>query len=735
MSFINWGHETPEQKEIRRRMEERMIFEQMSYNAAMAAASAGSGKRKNNYAISGRSSMASYTDEAGNYVYRTYNYDSDTLNAVQSTNLSDADYSDRIYVLQDRGFMMRYNGPDQTVYYFTDINGETIKKLTIDENAVDSWGVDYNDGVSIMVYSILGNIVTFHLFDGESVKTYTINDMYMYNPGNGDWYTRSIKNGVTLISWRTSDSSEYKLALMTDGKVILIDSLVAGASTWQFDSSWDSDFVTILKADYNTGEYQSFRVVDYTGTTLNTQNISTYGHNNLRDNGFYGKGKYFFILRGNVNADLDILSYDYSTNTVIRQTVANGSELGCTTVYHYQRATYPNGMSNWDDDGIIGINISNDLLVLLYNDVDYYEDGHRTQWYKVDECHAHVLFHGDTQFYSYDLFGAGLTAVKLDDNESLIRSFSEDQSIVLDAFTWNEGTGSDQSGEYLKRLSIKRLGVDTISYHVVNGTLTVGGSKYHDKFFLGSRLVYAYYDSDENHLQWVACDSDAQSNPTEFVLTVADSTEYYRTHDTLVIIDNGGEITYMSNLANGHTFTNMNIATEVWYNKAFISDLNGNGDISPTIEYAFYPNNTGWGTIVLVHDTGIDDTDYGKTISINRDDYSQFTLPMVYGNSWYGELGHNTLLFAWEDNSNGWTASLFDLTGQVLSSSKIAVDASLFNWISLWNINDRAFVEIDPDYTVGDAFFYYFGNGQINAINTGNNDYWWENDFAAWYNG
>jgi hypothetical protein len=47
MSFINWGHETPEQKEIRRRMEENMMFEQMSYTAAMAAVSAaGSGGNK-----------------------------------------------------------------------------------------------------------------------------------------------------------------------------------------------------------------------------------------------------------------------------------------------------------------------------------------------------------------------------------------------------------------------------------------------------------------------------------------------------------------------------------------------------------------------------------------------------------------------------------------------------------------------------------------------------------------
>ena len=43
MSFINWGHETPEQREIRRRMEEQMMFEQAAFQAATAAAAAAAG--------------------------------------------------------------------------------------------------------------------------------------------------------------------------------------------------------------------------------------------------------------------------------------------------------------------------------------------------------------------------------------------------------------------------------------------------------------------------------------------------------------------------------------------------------------------------------------------------------------------------------------------------------------------------------------------------------------------
>lgn len=40
MSFINWGHESPEQRAARKKMEDQLLFEQAMYNASMAAAAA-----------------------------------------------------------------------------------------------------------------------------------------------------------------------------------------------------------------------------------------------------------------------------------------------------------------------------------------------------------------------------------------------------------------------------------------------------------------------------------------------------------------------------------------------------------------------------------------------------------------------------------------------------------------------------------------------------------------------
>jgi hypothetical protein len=46
MSFINWGSESPEQLRLRKQLEEQMLLEQAMYNAATAAAAAGSGGLK-----------------------------------------------------------------------------------------------------------------------------------------------------------------------------------------------------------------------------------------------------------------------------------------------------------------------------------------------------------------------------------------------------------------------------------------------------------------------------------------------------------------------------------------------------------------------------------------------------------------------------------------------------------------------------------------------------------------
>lgn len=80
MSFINWGHESPEQKEARRKMEERFLFEQASYNAAMAAAASAGAGRVSGWIDKAKSSLNSRYSEVTALVPNIYLFWDDHTN-------------------------------------------------------------------------------------------------------------------------------------------------------------------------------------------------------------------------------------------------------------------------------------------------------------------------------------------------------------------------------------------------------------------------------------------------------------------------------------------------------------------------------------------------------------------------------------------------------------------------------------------------------------------------------
>lgn len=723
MSFINWGHETPEQKEIRRRMEERMLFEQMAYNAGMAAAAAaGSGGIRKNYVVSGRSSMSSFSED-GEYKYYTYNYETDTLNKIYSTGLNENDYSDSISVLQDKGFILRYRNGSLRTFIFTDINGIKIKEISFNGDDYLTDGRNYDSGLTYMVYRVTtDNELLLNIFDGTGIKDYTISDIYIYPWGSPDYDWWTTANGTIFLKWRSADGTKYYVGILENGGVTVLDSIISGSEYLFVDVDWTADFAIIFKSDYNTNIYTSFKIIGPDGAVLKSQDVTTLGHNSLRQGSFYGNNKYFFILSGNINDEDEVFAYDYDSNTLVQSNITDTGEY-CNAYYHYHDAYYPNGMSNDYDNGILGVNTSNNLLITYHDYSDAWEDGHGTYWYNTGVFGTYTLFDGDTQFGYYDAHASGLTAFHFDQT-NIIRGFAEDQTIILDGFQWDAGAG--RGSEQYKRLVIK----PNNTYNIVSTVIPADTHKLHDNFFLGSKIIYLYYVPADNNWEWLAFDSNGMTNSDS--ISVGTNMEYYRTHDTLAIIDFTNENTWIVNQYSDHHFGLLD-STGVWYNQIFLSDNNGYGDISPTTEYAFYPNNTGWGSLVLVHDLGIEDADYGKAIIIQQNAQFGFTLPMVYGNSWYGELGHNTFLFAWHNNIGGWSANLYDLEGNILSGSNLSEDDLVTGDISLWNLNDRAIVSIIPNTANGDYYHYYFGQSAVSSVNVGLNDYWWENDFPAWY--
>jgi hypothetical protein len=733
MSFINWGHETPEQRELRRKIEERMLFEQAMFNAAKAAAAVGSGGNSG-YAISGRSSMSSFYED-GEYKYYTYNYDTDTLNKTYSTGINSYEYSDNIYVLQDKGFVLRYRDGNLRTYIFTDINGKQIKRIDLDTSQYLYHSREYLNGVQIyLVNTNQDGTLTIYLFDGEKVTTNTISDISLYPWGQAEFSVYSMSEGITAISWRSLDGSTYHVGMLNGGEVVPLDSISSMAESWYIDCEWNSNFFTVIKADSATGKYQSFKVFSGDGSLLKNVDITGGAdYTSLRRNSFYGKNKYFFILGGGTDNSNMIYAYDYATNSVIDKLMVDSNNHDLNEYFHYHDAEYPSAMSDYDGDGIIGTPLRNNLMIVSWNFIGTWYDG-QDWWYHTDRYQIFTLFEGDTEFFEWNAIDAGVTAFQ-DWNQRVIRSFSEDNKIVLDGFTWNPSEppciGCPGRGtENLQRIVFGQGG--TVS--VVATGLTVDSVKIFDKFFLGSKLVYRFYLSGSNQEYWLVVNSDAMTNPQ--TITIPEGSDYFRSYDTLVIIDSAGETTYsVSGYNTGNEILNLNIETGVWYNQAFLSDKNGDESLSPTTEYSYYPNNVGWGSIVLVHDTGVNEPDYGKAIILTRTNYSQFTLPMFYGNPWYGELGRETFLFAWEDGNNLWQANLYDLEGTLLQHAQISQVSHATDYynVDLWNLNDRAIINIKPDSTVDEYYHIHFSPNKVTSVNVGPSDYWWENDYPAWY--
>jgi len=98
MSFINWGHETPEQLKARKEMEEQILFEQAMYSAAMAAAAAGSSALLNKYIVIINTSWIYPIADVESVIAQTSNIHSINGNDLIFSNIEDLiDFYDEVY--------------------------------------------------------------------------------------------------------------------------------------------------------------------------------------------------------------------------------------------------------------------------------------------------------------------------------------------------------------------------------------------------------------------------------------------------------------------------------------------------------------------------------------------------------------------------------------------------------------------------------------------------------------
>jgi hypothetical protein len=282
MSFINWGSESPEQKEIRRRMEEQMMFEQMSYSAAVAAAAAaGSGSLPRTK--QGQTSSYTYESETGQFYIGIMDFEKGSLPAVFNTGLNtsenwyyDENNYDGTYVVQDRGYLMTFsnNSSADRVFFFFSAGGALIQKLeiTTQDTSIysangnfivvcdwDAYKIWWFDGLEVRTEDIPETAIDWDYSDdnlsGFFITTYTAEGV---GPGAPVFYNVFFtdESGLKLIRKIEVDQFEnYYLEVYENSNIFRLAVYNGDDNEWKHIYYYDNTGVELASLDLSAGNY------------------------------------------------------------------------------------------------------------------------------------------------------------------------------------------------------------------------------------------------------------------------------------------------------------------------------------------------------------------------------------------------------------------------------------------------------------------------------------------------
>ena len=342
MSFINWGSESPEQKEIRRRMEEQMMFEQMSYSAAVAAAAA-AGAGSSPRTKQGQTSSYVYESETGQYYIGVMDFEKGSIPAIFNTDLNSSDdwYYDNnnyngTYIVQDRGYLMTFsnNSSSEKIFFFFSAGGDLIQKLELTTNDTDVFS---SNGNFIVVCDF--DAYKIWWFDGLEVKTEdfpenTINWSYENANLSGFFMT-----SYTVEGAGPSSTSFYNVFFNDGTGLNLINQITIGQDeSYTLDIYENSNIFRLLIYDTDNNEYQRIYYYDNTGVELADLDVSTgnYGNKFIDVFGagkhvdtFYNATEYLICYYDDVVGDLLTTTHDrvnYPNFIVTGQYRNNGNQ-------------------------------------------------------------------------------------------------------------------------------------------------------------------------------------------------------------------------------------------------------------------------------------------------------------------------------------------------------------------------------------------------------------------------
>ncbi|CAB4175366.1 hypothetical protein UFOVP1247_121 [uncultured Caudovirales phage] len=328
MSFINWGHETPEQKEIRRKMEERMMFEQMSYSAAVAAAAAaGSGKLPRTK--QGQTTAYVYQSDSGRFYIGVMDFEKGSIPAIYDTTLiTSNDWGwNETYIIQDKGYAIVFNknGTDDKAIFFFTAGCDLIQKL---ELTTSDLGI-YDAGEKFIVLTD-NDANQLWWFDGLTVKTETVSD-------NISWNYEGYNLGGFFISVTTL--TNYNI-YFNDGLSLIniLDIEIESGFNYDFHTYVNSNIFRIFKQRQLDSVYSNIYYYNNDGTIISDTDliiglytakfVDTYGTGKHVDT-FYNNTEYFICYYDSVIDSLLTTVHDktnYDVFIVTGQFINPGSQ-------------------------------------------------------------------------------------------------------------------------------------------------------------------------------------------------------------------------------------------------------------------------------------------------------------------------------------------------------------------------------------------------------------------------
>ena len=775
MAFINWGHESEEQKKFRKFLDEESLMEQ-AINASQGrsgnAPGVGGGSLQYNVSNPTTQTALVVFKEIGyaNYQYYIANNASGAINGPFDTGVAQADYSIgdlTAGTIQYGGYALRFYRGDinENKIIFIDSTGmvvDTITAITVDATMVNNSGrfitvTDYDAGL-------------LWIFDGTNVLTDETAFTGTTNFDLDDAYLAGV--GMSTLS----AGGVYKYYICNSTSVTKIYETTDPVNTLDFNTYFNANKV-IVKTINDDGLLIKLEVVSLTGTIEETITIDPLVYT-AHDFQFYGSGSWFLHLRngGDLTVEHRVYNYDGTTNTL--DYISVDAEIYTSWDYVYRSRglssnySYPvvenaaitfYGATFGNANGFLEIDecrIFNFFAGSLPSYFDF-ADGESKRIYLDDagvnkNFFLYLVDNDNDDTISSLVIKAGVapivtnlanTIIDLDDidiNEvgekiNIIVEYSSGEPVTLDTYVYT------YSANGLKLPGRLELDTESHSYQSGYNTYIVEGDGNYN-FINSTTGVWSQYQAYGNE---AISDFFTQADQTRapYVFTYEDNVVLY-THTQLSVENDGeepetfimdGTVTAGTDqFGSGSSyFTNLYPGLFVLAAKAIdISSFkisgglgsDGNGDFSTDIlpisgyskTYTAYIKTVGETTDPSVNHIIIIDTD-GTGVSHNFDETNEDDYHEITGISAATEIHY--LLFA---KDAGVEATELEITDVITEYLDLVDGANIATTLSTLNLNYSNITDIFPAYDSGEpGQIYYFsdsGDGQYNRIDNGGND-------------